>query len=49
VSALAPLSELSNSGAVAVLSKPVDLDRLEQALFDAVHPPSSWPETAAVA
>lgn len=49
VSALAPLSELSNSGAVAVLSKPVDLDRLEQALFDAVHQPSSWPDAAAVA
>jgi two-component system chemotaxis response regulator CheY len=43
VSGLSPLTELSDSGAVAVLSKPVRLDRLEQALSDAVQqpPPSS--------
>jgi CheY-like chemotaxis protein len=40
VSGLAPLTELSDSGAVAVLSKPIRLDRLEQALSDAVQQPS---------
>jgi two-component system chemotaxis response regulator CheY len=44
VSAFAPLTELSNSGAVAVLSKPVDLDRLEQALHDAVQQPDFSPD-----
>jgi two-component system, chemotaxis family, chemotaxis protein CheY len=44
VSGLAPLTELSNSGAVAVLSKPIRLDRLEQALQEAVQQPASWPE-----
>ena len=47
VSGVSPLSELSDSGAVAVLSKPIRLDRLEQALHDAVQQPPVWPEPAA--
>ena len=47
VSGVSPLSELSDSGAVAVLSKPIRLDRLEQALYDAVQQPPVWPEPAA--
>jgi len=38
VSAWTPLSELDDSGAVSVLSKPVDLERLEEALNAAVAP-----------
>jgi len=34
---LAPLSELSHSGAVAILSKPIRLDRLERALHEAMQ------------
>jgi two-component system chemotaxis response regulator CheY len=44
---MSPLTELSGSGAVAVLSKPVNLDRLERALDDAVQQPPVWPEPAA--
>lgn len=44
---MSPLTELSGSGAVAVLSKPIRLDRLEQALYDAVQQPPVWPEPAA--
>jgi two-component system, chemotaxis family, chemotaxis protein CheY len=44
---MSPLTELSGSGAVAVLSKPINLDRLEQALDDAVQQPPVWPEPAA--
>ena len=44
---MSPLTELSESGAVAVLSKPIRLDRLEQALYDAVQQPPVWPEPAA--
>ena len=47
VSGVSPLTELSDSGAVAVLSKPIRLDRLEQALYDAVQQPPVWPEPAA--
>jgi two-component system, chemotaxis family, chemotaxis protein CheY len=47
VSGLSPLTELSDSGAVAVLSKPVRLDRLEQALSDAVQQPPPCPKAAA--
>ena len=47
VSGVSPLTELSDSGAVAVLSKPVKLDRLERALDDAVQQPPVWPEPAA--
>jgi two-component system, chemotaxis family, chemotaxis protein CheY len=47
VSGVSPLSELSDSGAVAGLSKPIRLDRLEQALYDAVQQPPVWPEPAA--
>lgn len=47
VSGLAPLSQLSDSGAVAVLSKPIRLDRLEQALHDAVQQPGLGPDGAA--
>jgi CheY-like chemotaxis protein len=47
VSGVSPLTELSDSGAVAVLSKPIRLDRLEQALYDAVQQPPVWPESAA--
>lgn len=39
VSGLSPLTELSDSGAVAVLSKPIRLDRLEQALANAMQQP----------
>ena len=46
VSGVSPLTELSDSGAVAVLSKPIRLDRLEQALYDAVQQPPVWPEPA---
>jgi two-component system chemotaxis response regulator CheY len=35
VSAWSPASDLTNSGAIAVLSKPVDLERLEAALDNA--------------
>src|SRR4051812_2213459 len=47
VSAWAPLKELHDSGAVTVLSKPVDLERLEEALNAAAQPtiaptPQSW-------
>jgi two-component system chemotaxis response regulator CheY len=41
VSAMAPWAAASDSGAVAVLSKPVPLDLLEQALSDAVHSPAA--------
>lgn len=44
---MSPLTELSGSGAVAVLAKPINLDRLEQALDDAVQQPPVWPEPAA--
>jgi len=44
---MSPLTELSGSGAVAVLSKPINLDRLEQALDDAVQRPPVLPEPAA--
>ena len=44
---MSPLTELSGSGAVAVLSKPIRLDRLEQALYDAVQQPPVCPEPAA--
>jgi two-component system, chemotaxis family, chemotaxis protein CheY len=47
VSGLSPLTELSDSGAVAVLSKPVRLDRLEQALSDAVQQPPPSPDATA--
>ena len=47
VSGVSPLTELSDSGAVAVLSKPIRLDRLEQALHDAVQQPPVWSEPAA--
>jgi CheY-like chemotaxis protein len=47
VSGVSPLTELSNSGAVAVLSIPIRLDRLEQALYDAVQQPPVWSEPAA--
>lgn len=47
VSGVSPLTALSDSGAVAVLSKPIRLDRLEQALYDAVQQPPVWPEPAA--
>jgi len=47
VSGVSPLTELSDSGAVAVLSKPIRLDRLEQALYDAVQQPPVWSEPAA--
>ncbi len=43
VSGLSPLTELADSGAVAVLSKPVRLDRLEQALSDAAQQPPLSP------
>jgi len=33
--------EIANSGAVAVLTKPIQLDRLYAALYDAVQPPSA--------
>ena len=39
VSAWAPLQDLDNSGAVSVLTKPVDLEQLEQALNAAVSRP----------
>ena len=44
VSGVAPLTELSDSGAVAVLLKPVRLDRLEEALNRAADR-SYHPET----
>src|SRR3954452_2565662 len=44
VSAFAPLTELSSAGAVAVLSKPIRLDLLEQALHDAVQSPGFGPD-----
>jgi CheY-like chemotaxis protein len=47
VSGVSPLTELSESGAVAVLSKPIRLDRLEQALYDAVQQRPVWSEPAA--
>jgi two-component system, chemotaxis family, chemotaxis protein CheY len=40
MSAWSPLSELDNSGAVSVLAKPVDLDRLEEALNAAATQPT---------
>jgi two-component system chemotaxis response regulator CheY len=46
VSAWAPLTELRNSGAVAVLSKPIQLELLEQALSEAVLQPLPLPEPA---
>ncbi|MEY2563289.1 MAG: two-component system, chemotaxis family, chemotaxis protein CheY [Verrucomicrobiota bacterium] len=33
--------EIANSGAVAVLIKPIHLDRLYSALYDAMHPPAA--------
>ena len=44
---MSPLTELSGSGAVAVLSKPINLDHLAQALYDAVQQPPVLPEPAA--
>ena len=47
VSAWSPASDLSDSGAIAVLSKPVDLERLEAALDNASQHLSFHSETAA--
>jgi two-component system, chemotaxis family, chemotaxis protein CheY len=47
VSAWSPASDLSDSGAIAVLSKPVDLKRLEAALDTASQHLSFHPATAA--
>ncbi|HEX8490801.1 MAG TPA: response regulator transcription factor [Chthoniobacterales bacterium] len=47
VSAWSPASDLSDSGAIAVLSKPVDLKRLETALDKASQHLSFHPATAA--
>ena len=44
---ISPLTELSGSGAVAVLSKPINLDHLAQALYDAGQQPPVLPEPAA--
>ena len=38
VSAWSPLQGIEDSGAVSVLSKPVDLERLEEALNAVAHP-----------
>ena len=47
VSGVSPLTQLTGSGAVAVLSKPVRLDRLEQALHEVVQQPPTAPDTTA--
>jgi DNA-binding NtrC family response regulator len=47
VSAWSPASDLTNSGAIAVLSKPVDLERLEAALNTASQHLSFHARTAA--
>jgi two-component system chemotaxis response regulator CheY len=49
VSAWSPTSDLSDSGAVSLLSKPVDLERLEEALNAAVQPRVLNSENAAAA
>ncbi len=48
ISGLAPLSELSHSGAVAILSKPIRLDRLERALHEAMQQQTPVSETAII-
>src|SRR5947207_13949769 len=48
VSGLAPLTELSHSGAVAVLSKPIRLDRLERALHEAMQKQTAVSESAII-
>ena len=47
VSAWSPASDLSDSGAIAVLSKPVDLEKLQAALDDASQHLSFHSQTAA--
>ena len=44
VSAVAPAGQLAESGAIAILSKPVELDKLYAALYDAAPPPNEPPE-----
>jgi Response regulator containing a CheY-like receiver domain and an HTH DNA-binding domain len=46
VSGWSPTQHPEDSGAIAVLSKPVDLDRLEQALDDASQKPTFQPSPA---
>ncbi len=41
VSGAAPADRLADTGVVAILSKPVDLDKLYGALYDAA-PPRTW-------
>ncbi len=45
VCAVTPATQLSESGALAILSKPVELDKLYAALYDAAPRPSKLPET----
>ena len=51
VSDAAPAAQLVDSGAIAILPKPVDLDRLYAALYDAAprrpEPPTAAPDSTA--
>lgn len=51
VSAAAPAARLADSGAIVILPKPVDLDRLYAALYDAAprrpEPPTAVPDSTA--
>ncbi len=44
VTAAAPAGQLTNSGVIAILAKPVELDKLYGALYDATPRPSDSPE-----
>jgi two-component system, chemotaxis family, chemotaxis protein CheY len=51
VSGATPAARLADSGAIAILPKPVDLDRLYAALYDAAprrpEPPAAAPDSTA--
>ncbi|MEO7724074.1 MAG: response regulator [Chthoniobacterales bacterium] len=40
ISAVPPAAQLAESGAIAILSKPVELDKLYAAFYDAAPPPN---------